>query len=84
MRERPGCSRRNARIGVVRNLAAACEVSRDGASKSEQQKCGINVPASPQRTADYAGPAPRARLAVGQRGRQALSVSIFGSVPVGC
>ena len=58
----------NARIAVVCKTAAACEVNQDGAGEREQQKCDINVPASPQRPADHSGPALAAPcLAVGQR-----------------
>src|SRR5205807_9198578 len=49
-------------------MAAVCEVNHDGAGEREQQKCDINIPASPQRPADHAGPAPAPPcLAVGQR-----------------
>jgi hypothetical protein len=41
----------------VGKMFAACEVNQDRASEREQQKCGINVPASPQRTPDHAAPA---------------------------
>lgn len=58
----------NARVAFVGNPAAAGEVTHDGASESEQQKCRIVVPASPQRTADHTRPtiAPTC-LAVSQR-----------------
>src|SRR5467141_3888057 len=50
---------------------AACEVNHDGAGEREQKKCDINIPASPQRPADHAGPAPALPcLAVGQRAGQ--------------
>src|SRR3954452_9977142 len=58
----------NARIALVGETAASCKVNQDGAGEREQQKCDINVPASPQRPADHAGPALAAPyLAVGQR-----------------
>ena len=58
----------NARIALVSKTAAACEVNQDGAGEREQQKCDINVPASPQRPADHSGPTLAAPcLAVGQR-----------------
>src|SRR6266576_3072915 len=58
----------NARIALVGETAASCEVNQDGAGEREQQKCYINVPASPQRPADHPGPALEAQcLAVGQR-----------------
>ena len=69
MREcRAGIFQQNARIALVGKPSGTCEVNHHGASDSEQQKCGVNVPASPQRTADHAGPAvARTCLAVGQR-----------------
>ena len=58
----------NARIALVGKMVAACEVNHDGASEREQQKCGINVPSSPQRTAYHAAPAlAPTRSTVGQR-----------------
>ena len=58
----------NAHIALVSKTAAACEVNQDGAGEREQQKCDINVPASPQRPADNSGPSLAAScLAVGQR-----------------
>src|SRR5450755_865348 len=52
----------------VSGRAAAYEVNQDGASERQQQKCGINIPASPQRPANHSGPALAAPcLAVGQR-----------------
>src|SRR6478609_3131991 len=60
--------KQNAHIALVSKTAAACEVNQDGAGEREQQKCDINVPASPQRPADHSGPALAAScLAVGQR-----------------
>src|ERR1041385_4872058 len=57
----------NARIALV-GETAACKVNQDDAAEREQQKCDINVPASPQRPADHSGPALEAQcLAVGQR-----------------
>jgi hypothetical protein len=57
----------NARIALVGQMVAACEVNDDCASKREQQKCGIYVPSSSQRTADHAAPALAvARPIVGQ------------------
>jgi hypothetical protein len=57
----------NARIALVGKMAAAREVNHDGAGEREQQKRDINIPASPQRPADHAGPAPAPPgLAVGQ------------------
>ena len=38
----------NARVALVSETAAACEVSQDGAGEREQQKCDIDVPASPE------------------------------------
>src|SRR5437016_14658852 len=56
------------RIALVSEMAAACEVNQDGAGEREQQKCDINVPASPQCPAHHCGPALAAPcLAVGQR-----------------
>src|SRR5438132_12929031 len=56
------------RIALVSKTASACEVNQDGAGEREQQKCDINVPASPQRPADHSAPALAAPcLAVGQR-----------------
>src|SRR5262249_37403509 len=44
------------------------EGNQDGAGGREQQKCDVNVPASPQCPADHSGPALVAPcLAVGQR-----------------
>src|ERR1700741_5630510 len=58
----------NTCIALVSETAAACEVNQDRAGEREQQKCDINVPASPQRPADHSGPALEAQcLAVGQR-----------------
>ena len=65
---RAGMFQQNARIALVGKPTAACEVNHNGASESEQQKCDIDVPAPPQRTADYAAPAlAPMSLAVGQR-----------------
>src|SRR5256885_8995386 len=49
---RTGMFQQNVRIARVGKMVAAGEVNHDGASEREQQKCGINVPASPQRTAE--------------------------------
>src|SRR3979411_2895971 len=70
-RERGRLSRliqQNARIARVSGRAAAYEVTQDGASERQQQKCDINIPASPQRPANHSGPALATPcLAVGQR-----------------
>ena len=58
----------NARIARVSKAVGACQVYQEDAGEREQQKCDINVPASPQRPADHSAPALAAPcLAVGQR-----------------
>ena len=69
MRERRArMFKQNSRIALVGKMIAACKVNHDGASERQQQKCGIDVPSSPQRTADHAAPALALTCpAVGQR-----------------
>lgn len=47
----------NPGVALVGKMIAACQVDHDGAGEREQQKCGIDVPSPPQRTADHAAPA---------------------------
>ena len=52
---RAGIVQQDPRIALVSKTAR--EVNQDGAGEREQQKCGINVEASSQRSADHSGPA---------------------------
>src|SRR6185312_5256806 len=57
----------NTGIALVSKTVPAREVNQDRTGEREQQKCGVNIPASPQRPPDHAGPALAAPyLAVGQ------------------
>jgi hypothetical protein len=52
---RAGVVQQDAHIALVSDTTG--EVNQDGAGEREHQKCDVNVPASPQRSAEHSGPA---------------------------